>query len=145
MPGISCSAGPLPVAIEAAQTGVTLGKAGTHSSTNWPCSISSCNVGARPLATARSSIAGFIASMTARTSFFVIGRPQPGESPSGRLLRAKRARRARLRPSTEDPEARVLLALAAAPAEQQPREPRGDKHGQRWEEDRQPGGEQRRG
>ena len=59
-----------PVAIEAAHTGVTEGNAATHSSTWCPRSISSASAGARPSATARSSIAGFMASMTARTSFF---------------------------------------------------------------------------
>src|SRR5262245_53215265 len=128
MAGISCSAVPVPVAIEAAHTGVTDGKAATHSSTSWPRSISSWRVGARPVATARSSIAGFIASMTARTNLFT-GSPQPGESPFGRLLPAKRARRARLRPSPEDPQARVLLAFAATPAHDQPHERGDDDHG----------------
>src|SRR4051812_10998430 len=144
MPGIWCSAGPAPVAIEAAQTGVTLGNAGTQSSTKCPRSISSCSVGARPPATARSSIAGFIASMTARTSFLLIGSPQPGESPSGRLLPAKQARRAQFRQSPQDPQARVLLALAAAAAEQHPPERRDEQHGKRREEDREPGADERR-
>src|SRR4051812_37219083 len=114
-----CSAGPQPVAIIAAQTGVTDRKAATQSSTNCPRSIKSCSVGARPVAIARSSIAGFIASMTARTSLRLTGSPQ-------------------------DPQARVLLALAAPPTEQQPHEHADDQHGQRWEQDREPAAEQRR-
>src|SRR3954463_12327828 len=136
MPPISWSAGPQPVAIVAAHTGVTDGNAATQSATNCPRSISSCSVGARPVAIARSSIAGFIASMTARTSFLLTASPQPRASPSGRSLSAKRARRARLRPSTEDPQARVLLALAPTAADQQPGERDDDEDGQRGEEDR---------
>ena len=74
MPGISCCSGPVPVAIEAAHTGVTDGKAATQSSTCWPSSSSSLRIGARPPATARSSIAGFMASMTTRMSFLLTAR-----------------------------------------------------------------------
>ncbi len=60
----------MPVAIEAEHTGVTEGKAATHSVTWCPRSISVASAGARPVATACLSMAGFMASMTARTSFF---------------------------------------------------------------------------
>ena len=61
--------------LDAAHTGVTDGNAATHSSVYCPRSISSWSAGARPVAIARSNIAGFIASMTARTSFLGINAP----------------------------------------------------------------------
>src|SRR3954467_5487970 len=134
MDGISCSSGPVPVAIEAAHTGVTDGNAATQFSTMCPRSISAPRAGVRSVVTARSSIAGFIASMTARTNFFVMRPPAPGESPLGRLLPATRARRASRRPSPEDPQAGVLLAGPAGPAGQQPGEPARDDDGQRREQ-----------
>src|SRR3954451_19826206 len=106
-----CRSGLVPVAIEAAHTGVTDGKAATHSSTWWPRSSSRPSVGARPSATAWWSMAGFIASTTARTSFF-----------AATAL-------------AEDPQPRVLLAGAAAAADHQPQERGEHEHGERWEED----------
>ena len=58
------------MAIEAAHTGVTDGNAATQSSTYTPRRMSVRSVGARPSATARSSIDGLRPSMTHRTSFF---------------------------------------------------------------------------
>jgi hypothetical protein len=58
----------VPVVIVAAQTGVTDGKAATQSFTYTPDSINRCSAGARPEATARSSISGFSASITTSTS-----------------------------------------------------------------------------
>src|ERR1700686_1593900 len=68
MAGMRCSFWATPVTIEAAHTGVTEGNAATHAGTYVPRSISSARIGATPLATARSSIAGAIASITHRTS-----------------------------------------------------------------------------
>src|SRR3954467_3594300 len=93
--------GPVPVAIDAAQTGVTDGKAATQSSTCSPRSISSSSAGARPPATARPSTAGL--------------------PPPTRAWRASSRRRPRGRASSpQDAQARVLLALApATPGEQE--------------------------
>src|ERR687885_1974205 len=104
-----CSSGPVPVAIDAAHTGVTDGNAATQSSTCCPRSSTRASVGARPLATARSSIAGFMASITARTSLrgTVLAYPQ----------------------LAQDAQARVLLALAPAAAGDQP--PEAAEHEQR--------------
>ncbi len=93
---------PVPVAIEAAHTGVTDGKAATQSSTCWPRSISSSSAGARPAATARSSIAGFIASMTARTSFLRSTRPVLTAGCAGRRTSRPRGG-ARRRAATTSP------------------------------------------
>jgi hypothetical protein len=68
MPGISWRSCQAPVTIDAAHTGVTDGNAATQSGTYSPRSISAASVGAAPAATARSSIAGAIASITHRTS-----------------------------------------------------------------------------
>src|SRR5215204_5008431 len=100
MDGIRWRSGPVPVAIEAEQTGVTEGNAATLSPVCWPRSISSASDGARPDLTASSSMAGFIASMTARTSFL---RPVTADS-------------------AQDAKAGVLLAGAPASARQQPHE-----------------------
>ena len=107
----------MPVAIEAAHTGVTDGNAATQSSTCWPRSISSCSVGARPLAIARSSIAGFIASMTTRTSFFTAEIRRPAYFSPARRRRAQ----------------------------QQPRQGGDHEDGERREEDREAGADQRGG
>src|SRR2546425_12845468 len=74
--------------------------------------MSAASAGARPVCTARSSIAGLSPSMTTRTSFFGI--------------------RWRVQPSlTQDAQARVLLTCLAAAADQQPGEEaeRQDRHG----------------
>src|SRR3954447_152099 len=97
MAGMSWASGAVPVAIDAAHTGVTDGNAATQSSTCWPRSMSVLSTGACPDATARSSMAGFIASMTVRTSLRATWLP-------------------------EDPQSGVLLALASATADQQPRQ-----------------------
>ena len=55
--------------IVAAHTGVTEGNAATQSPTYTPSSWMRAIAGARPEATTRSSIAGFIASTTTSTSF----------------------------------------------------------------------------
>ena len=57
------------MAIDAELTGVTDGNAATNWPVCWPSAISRARAGASPDATAFSSIAGFIASMTASTSF----------------------------------------------------------------------------
>src|SRR5215475_5707727 len=85
-------------------------------------------MGARPAATARSSIAGFMASMTTSMSFFIS--PCPPRSAPRRLA--------------QDPQPGVLLALAPAVSEQQPRQGREDQDRQRREEDREPARDQRR-
>src|SRR5215203_3740464 len=117
-----CRSGPAPVAIDAEHTGVTEGNAATLSPVWWPRSTSIASVGARPDSIACASMAGFIASMTARTSFlrpFTMG-------------------------SAEDAEAGVLLAGAPAPARQQPHQPADDEQREQWEQDRQPGRTERR-
>src|SRR5579875_3208552 len=68
MLGIPWRSGPAPVVIVAAQTGVTDGKAATQSDTYTPSRAIADSAGARPAAITRSSIAGFIASMTTSTS-----------------------------------------------------------------------------
>ena len=70
MLGIRWPSGPTPVVIVAAQTGVTDGNAATQSSTYTPSSRIRASAGARPVAIARSSIAGLSASITTSTSFF---------------------------------------------------------------------------
>src|SRR3954447_18589822 len=81
----------------AAATGVTDGKLDTQSLTYVPRFISAASAGARPWSTARSSISGLSASITARTSFLRATAPLP-----------------------QDPEAPVLPAcLAAASREEQ--------------------------
>src|SRR3954453_11053351 len=116
-----CSSWPVPVAIVAAHTGVTLGNAATQSSTYVPRAMIVCSVGARPVATARSSIAGFRPSMTARTSFTW-----------GSCAR-----------SSQDAEPRVLLLGAAAVADEQPGQEAQDDDCQRGEQDRGAGGAER--
>src|SRR3954451_14138442 len=78
-----CWSGPTPVAIDAAHVGVTLGKAATQSSTYAPRSMTARSVGARPVATARSSIDGFRPSITARTTLDLTG--WPGARPARSL------------------------------------------------------------
>src|ERR1700757_4554631 len=73
MLGIRWPSGPEPVVIVAAQTGVTEGNAATQSSTYTPSSRIRASAGARPVAIARSSIAGLSASITTSTSFFRLG------------------------------------------------------------------------
>ena len=102
MLGIRCPSGPTPVVIVAAHTGVTDGNAATQSSTYTPSSRIRASAGARPVAIARSSIAGLSASITTRTSFF------PGRDPASR--------------SPQDPQPGVLLTLAPASGEQQPQQ-----------------------
>src|SRR4051794_8450122 len=102
-----------PVAIDAAQTGVTDGKA-AQASVEVPRSMTAAIAGARPVATARSSIAGLSPSTTARTSF----RATPA--------------------LPEDAQAGVLLALAAAAADEEPgEEPAGDERQRRQDDARQ--------
>src|SRR3954469_13285011 len=98
----------VPVAMEAAQTGVTDGNA-AHASVLVPRSRTAASAGARPAATARWSIDGLRPSITARTR-----------------------RRAT---SAQDAQAGVLLALAPATAGEQPREERGCDEGERRQED----------
>src|SRR3954451_6170268 len=64
------SAGPRPVAMLAAATGVTEGNADTQSRTYVPRCMIFASTGAWPWSTARSSISGLSASITARMSFF---------------------------------------------------------------------------
>src|SRR5215218_7359372 len=78
------------------------------------------SAGARPVLTARSSIAGLRPSMTARTSF-----GGPGKS------------------LAQDSQPRVLLALAAPPAGQEPDEEADREHAHRRDEDRQRGEDHR--
>src|SRR6059058_4844857 len=91
-----CSSCRTPVAIVAAQTGVTDGNAAQHESTYAPRCTIAASTGARPEAIARSSIAGLRPSMR-RGRASVAGRPLP-----------------------QDPQARVLLALTPAPGGAQP-------------------------
>src|SRR5919202_7082589 len=90
-----------PVVIVAAHVGVTDGKAAQQSSTYVPRSMTARRAGARPVLTARSSIAGFRPSMTPRTSL---------GATVGRL--------------PQDAQAGVLLARPPAAAGQQPDEER---------------------
>src|SRR4051794_8604999 len=98
----------VPVAMEAAQTGVTDGNA-AHASGLVPRSRTAASAGARPAATAGGSIDGLGPSIPART------RPRAT--------------------SAQDAQAGVLLALAAATAGEQPREERGRDEGERRQED----------
>src|SRR5919206_4463983 len=108
-----------PVVMVAAHVGVTDGKAAQQSSTYVPRSMTARRAGARPVLTARSSIAGFRPSMTPRTSL---------GGTAGRVRLA------------EDAQAGVLLARAPAAAGQQPdEEPDGQDAHRRGE------GRQRRG
>ncbi len=66
------ASGPVPVAIEAAHTGVTDGNAATESSTYTPRCRIAASAGARPVVMARSIIDGLQPSITARTSFLAI-------------------------------------------------------------------------
>src|SRR3954447_17802496 len=88
-----------PVAIVPAQTGVTDGKAAQHSLTYVPRSRIAFSAGADPCPIARSSIVGFMPSMTVRTSL-----------------------RGWLTASTQDAQAGVLLALAPLATAQEERE-----------------------
>src|SRR5919199_2345798 len=104
-----------PVVIVAAHVGVTDGKAAQQSSTYVPRSMTARRAGARPVLTARSSIAGFRPSMTPRTSLGATGGlPQ-------------------------DAQAGVLLAGAPAAAGQQPDEERDGQDAHRRGEERQSG------
>src|SRR2546423_13760813 len=67
------SAGPRPVAMLAAATGVTDGNDDTQSRTYVPRSLIFASTGAWPCSIARSSISGLSASITARTSFLRCG------------------------------------------------------------------------
>src|SRR5918996_4014593 len=112
-----CSPGPVPVAIAADATGVTEGKVEMQSRMYVPRSRSSARAGARPSSIASSSISGLSESITASTTF-------------GGLFAATR----RL---TQDPQARVLLALAPAASQQQHHERHQHEVRDRRQEDRQ--------
>src|SRR5579863_10504757 len=106
MLGIRCWSGPTPVVIVAAHTGVTDGKAATHSDTYAPCSAILRRAGARPDAIARSSISGLSASITTRTSFlFTSG---SAVAPGGA--------------SPQDPQPGVLLLIPLAATQEQPQQ-----------------------
>src|ERR1035441_5997066 len=113
MLGIRCSSGPTPVVIVAAQTGVTEGNAATQSSTYAPSCRIRASAGARPEAIARSSIEGFSASITTRTSFLTPLEPAASRSPGIEPA-------ALTTPSAKDPETGVLLLVTATAGEQQP-------------------------
>src|SRR5262245_21268178 len=108
---MKCSPGPTPVAIVADATGVTDGNVDTQSRTYVPRSHSAASAGARPSSMTLSSAAGLSESMTARTSFLATA-------------------------SAEDPQAGVLLALAAPAAHDQHDEPDQRQERQRRQEDR---------
>src|ERR1700691_1632212 len=108
MPGISCRSWLVPVTIEAAHTGVTDGNAAAQSGTKRPPATSRSSTGAAPVAIARSSIAGAIASMTHSTS---LG--------GGELML--------VRSTAQDAQAGVLLVAARTPAPGEPGE-RYDEH-----------------
>src|SRR5579859_8177412 len=101
MAGIRWASCPTPVTIEAAHTGVTDGKAATQSDTYCPRRISSPSTGAAPASTARSSIAGAIASITHRTSF------------GGEVLTSAGS-------PAQHPQAGVLLGLSRSTARTEP-------------------------
>src|SRR4051812_9433190 len=115
------SAGPRPVAMLAAATGVTEGNADTQSRTYVPRCMIFASTGAWPWSTARSSISGLSASTTARTSFLRFGC------------------RSALTASTQAAQALVLLGALAARSHDQHGEGRERDEGERREEDREPG------
>src|SRR5579875_2855226 len=132
MLGIPWRSGPAPVVIVAAQTGVTDGKAATQSDTYTPSRAIADSAGARPAAITRSSIAGFIASMTTSTSLRSRAALRPPD-PALRLPDAPSDPRAGSRPpvtrsppsrSSEEPSAAPLrTALPALTERRSPQDP----------------------
>src|ERR1700693_300417 len=113
-----------PVTIEAAQTGVTEGNAATQSDTYRPRAINLLRTGAAPAATARSSIAGAIASITHSTSL-------GGDAPTARS-------------AAQDAQPRVLPRRAGARPPQEPAEQDDRQVAERMNQ-RDQSGEQQRG
>src|SRR3954452_20452088 len=101
--------------------------------------MSRWSVGARPAATARSSIAGFMASMTTSISFFMPPSDMATVAEISRLPVTHRA------PAVlpKDPKAGVFLALTPAAAEQEPQQAGDDHERERREQDREPAGDER--
>src|SRR3954451_17837440 len=106
--------------------------------------MSRWSAGARPAATARSSIAGFMASTTTSISFFMAPIPPPPGSTVAEISRLPGVHRA---PAVlpKDPQAGVLLALAPATAEQKPQQAGDDDERERREQDREAAGVERGG
>src|SRR4051812_22386152 len=115
------SAGPRPVAMLAAATGVTEGNADTQSRTYVPRCMIFASTGAWPWSIARSSISGLSASTTARTSFLRFGWASA------------------VTPSAQAAQALVLLGALAARPHDQHGEGRERDEGERREEDREAG------
>src|SRR3954454_2980805 len=115
------SAGPSPVAMLAAATGVTDGNADTQSRTYVPRCMILASTGACPWSTARSSISGLSASITARTSFLRF----PALTP--------------LTASAQAAQPLVLLRALSAGAHDQHEERRQRDERERREEDREAG------
>src|SRR3954447_4761989 len=82
------SAGPSPVAMLAAATGVTDGNDDTQSRTYVPRCMIFASTGAWPWSIARSSISGLSASTTARTSFLRFGCGSPVATPLAQAAQA---------------------------------------------------------
>src|SRR3954451_3087836 len=115
------SAGPRPVAMLAAATGVTEGNADTQSRTYVPRCMIFASTGAWPWSITRSSISGLSASTTARTSFLRFGWASA------------------VTPSAQAAQALVLLGALAARSHDQHGEGRERDEGERREEDRESG------